>query len=60
MGLSSLTLILVADGPSGISETKQVTTPLTEETLIHAGLLLMSGEPDSLGRRVIALRASKP
>jgi hypothetical protein len=60
MTLSSLTLILASEGPHGITETRQVTTPLTESALITAGLMLMSGEPDSAGRRVVALRASAP
>ncbi len=59
MTLSSLTLVVVSDGPHGITETTQVTQPLTEAALIQAGLLLMSGEADSSGRRVVALRASK-
>lgn len=60
MRLSSLTIILVSDGPGGITETKQETHPLTEATLLHAGTLLISGEADSFGRRVVALRASAP
>jgi hypothetical protein len=60
MRLSSLTLIMVSDGPHGLQETKSVTTPLTEAALLHAGTLLISGEPDSAGRRVVALRASAP
>jgi hypothetical protein len=58
MRLSSLTLIMVSDGPHGLQETKSVTTPLTEATLLHAGTLLMSQEPDESGRRIVALRAS--
>lgn len=60
MRLSSLTVMLVADGPHGLTETKQETYPLTEAALLHAGTLLISGEPDSAGRRVVALRASAP
>jgi hypothetical protein len=60
MTLSSLTLILAAEGPHGITETLSVTTPLTEASLIQAGLQLLSGEPDSAGRKVVALRASAP
>jgi hypothetical protein len=51
---------MVSDGPHGLQETKSVTTPLTEAALLHAGTLLISGEPDSAGRRVVALRASAP
>jgi hypothetical protein len=58
MRLSSRTLILVADGPGGITETKTVTTPLTEQGLLHAGTLLISGDADEHGRRIVALRAS--
>ena len=60
MTLSSLTLILAAEGPHGITETLSVTTPLTEASLTHAATLLISGDADSNGRRVVALRASKP
>jgi hypothetical protein len=60
MSLSSLTLILVATGPGGVTESRQITRPLTESALLEAGLLLLSGEPDSSGRRVVALRASRP
>jgi len=58
MRLSSLTLILVSDGPHGLSETKQETHPLTEAALLHAGTLLISGDADEHGRRIVALRAS--
>jgi hypothetical protein len=58
MRLGSLTVITVTEGPRGLQETKSVTTPLTEASLIQAGLQLISGEPDSTGRRVVALRAS--
>jgi hypothetical protein len=60
MTLSSLTLIMVSDGPHGLQETKTITTPLTEQGLLRAGLLLISGDADDQGRRVIALRASAP
>jgi hypothetical protein len=60
MRLSSLTIILVADGPNGLTETKQETHPLTEAALLEAGTRLISGEPDSSGRRVVSLRASAP
>lgn len=59
MTLSSLTVILSSEGPHGIVDTKQETHPLTEANLLHAGTLLISGDVDEHGRRVVALRASK-
>jgi hypothetical protein len=58
MRLSSLTIITVTEGPRGLQETKSVTTPLTEAALLHAGTLLISGDTDEHGRRIVALRAS--
>lgn len=60
MTLSSLTLVLTSTGPHGITDTKQVTQPLTEANLINAATLLLSGDADERGRVVVALRASKP
>lgn len=60
MTLSSLTLVLVSDGPRGIQEHREITKPLTEANLTLAATLLLSGDADEFGRVVVALRASKP
>jgi hypothetical protein len=60
MRLSSLTLVLVATGPNGVTESRTITRPLTESNLLNAATLLLSGDADESGRRVVALRASAP
>lgn len=59
MTLSSLTLILAEVGPHGVTESRQVTRPLTEAALLDAATLLLSRDADEAGRVVVALRASK-
>jgi hypothetical protein len=60
MRLSSLTVIVSAQGPNGVTDTKQITRPLTESNLLEAATLLLSGDADEHGRVVVALRASAP